>query len=284
MAEGLVGLGHLVRLFFAPDRAARVVRRVDELAGEAVGHRLARALARGLDEPAHRERGATVRADLDRDLVRRATHAARLHLNKRRGVLQRLVEDLVARLARGRLGERQRAIEDALGGRALPALHELVVELLDRDAAVLGVRRRLALLRSSTTWHLGGLLLRVRVLRAVQRATALAVLHPGRVERAADDVVLHRRKVGDRAALHQDDRVLLKVVSDARDIRRHFHAVRETDTGDLAEGRVRLLRGHRADDRADTTLLRRALRKNGAAAGKRIPGGPEGRWGHLLLL
>src|SRR4029079_15318111 len=99
------------------------------------------------------ERATTVRADLDRHLVRRATGAARLDLDERRGVLQREVEDLVARLARGRLGERERAIEDPLGGRALPALHQLVVELLDQHAAVLRVRRRLALLRARTARH-----------------------------------------------------------------------------------------------------------------------------------
>src|SRR2546427_9861232 len=65
---------------------------------------------------------------------------------------------------------------------------------------------------------LGRLLLRVRVLRAVEAATALAVLDAGGVERAADDVVLHRWKVGHRAALDEDDRVLLKVVADAGDI------------------------------------------------------------------
>src|SRR4051794_11904049 len=67
--ERLVGLSHLVRLFLAADRAAGVVHRVDELTREPVGHRLTWALARGLDDPAHRERTAAIRADLDRHLV-----------------------------------------------------------------------------------------------------------------------------------------------------------------------------------------------------------------------
>src|SRR5260221_1750458 len=282
--ERLVGLGHLVRLFLAADRAAGVVHRVDELTCQALGHRLARTLARGLNEPTHRERATPIGADLHRDLIRRPTDAARLDLDQRTGVLQRQLEDLVARLARGRLGERQRTVEDALRGRALPAVHELVVELLDLQVAVLGVRQLLPLLGPRTAWHLGGLLLRIRILRAVERAAALAVLHPGGVERAADDVVLHRGKVGDRAAAHEDDRVLLEVVADARDVRRHFHSVRETDAGDLPEGRVRLLWGHGADDRADTALLRRATLELGVATGKRVPGGPESRRIHLLLL
>src|ERR1700716_4456229 len=90
------------------------------------------------------------------------------------------------------------------------------------------------------------LLLRVRVLRAVEAAAALAVLDPRGVERAADDVVLHRRKVRHGAALDEDDGVLLEVVADAGDVGRDLHAVGQADTRDLSQRRVRLLRGHRA--------------------------------------
>src|SRR5206468_12829362 len=55
---------------------------------------------------------------------------------------------------------------------------------------------------------LGRLLLRVRVLRAVEAATALAIFDAGRVARAADDVVLHRRTVLHPAAPHQDHALL----------------------------------------------------------------------------
>src|SRR6266850_5142518 len=153
MTERLIGFGHLVRLFFAPNGATGIVHRVNELAGEAVGHRLPRTLTRGLDEPAHRERGATVGADLDRDLVRRATDTARLDLDERHRVLQGELEDLDARLARGRLSLRESAVDDALGGRALAALHQLVVELSERDVAELTVGRGLTFLRTSSSWH-----------------------------------------------------------------------------------------------------------------------------------
>ena len=53
--------------------------------------------------------------------------------------------------------------------------------------------------------------------------------------------------------------MLLQVVAFARDVRGHFDAVREPHAGHLAEGRVRLLRGHRLDDGADAALLRAAL-------------------------
>src|SRR5438445_6247153 len=131
---------------------------------------------------------------------------------------------------------------------------------------------------------LGRLLLRVRVLRAVEAATALAVLDAGGVERPADDVVLHRRKVGDRAALDEDDGVLLKVVADAGDIGGDLHPVGQADTRDLSQRRVRLLRGHRPDDRADAALLRRATTQLGVATFERVPGRAQGRCIYLLLL
>src|SRR5205807_3441943 len=86
MTEGLVGLRHLVGLFLAPNGAAGVVHRVHELARETIGHRLAGALARGLDDPAHRERRAAVRSDLDRHLIGRAADAPGLDLDERHGV------------------------------------------------------------------------------------------------------------------------------------------------------------------------------------------------------
>src|SRR5688572_15334877 len=284
VAEGLVGLRHLVRLFFAADRGAGVVHGDHELARELLPHRLARALARRLDEPAHRERAAPVGADLDGDLVGRATDAARLHLNKRRGVLQRGLEDLEARLAGRSLGAGHGVVDDALGLRLLAVLHELVRELLDGHRAELAVGVLLPVGRARAAWHLGGLLLGLGVLRAVERAALLAVLHAAGVEGAADDVVLHGREVAHRAAADEDDRVLLEVMADPRDVRRDLHAVRETDTGDLAECRVRLLRGHGADDRADAPLLGRALREDRVAALQGVPRPAKGRRVHLLTL
>src|SRR6266545_3274160 len=78
VAEGLVGLGHLVGVLAPLDGSAEAVHGIDELCGQLLGHALAAALARGLDEPAHAEAHAAIAADLDRDLVRGATHAARL--------------------------------------------------------------------------------------------------------------------------------------------------------------------------------------------------------------
>src|SRR5688572_25102105 len=76
MAEGLVGLGHLVGVFASLDGCAETVHRIDELGGKLLAHALAVALAGGLDEPADAERQAAVAPDLDRDLVGGAADAA----------------------------------------------------------------------------------------------------------------------------------------------------------------------------------------------------------------
>src|ERR1044072_774276 len=89
VAEGLVGLRHLVGVLASLDGRAEAVHRVHELGGELLGHALAAALAGGLGEPAHAERQPAIAADLDRHLVGGATDAARLDLDDRGRVAQR---------------------------------------------------------------------------------------------------------------------------------------------------------------------------------------------------
>ena len=121
MGEGLVGLGHLVRVVALLHRVAAVLRGVDELGGEPLAHRLLAAVARVRDEPAHRQRDAALRADLDGDLVGRATDAAALDLELRLHVVERLAEDLERLFLEALLDDVERAVEDALGGRLLAA-------------------------------------------------------------------------------------------------------------------------------------------------------------------
>src|SRR5262245_52509961 len=74
----------------------------------------------------------------------------------------------------------------------------------------------------------------VRLVRARRSRSAR------RVERAAHDVVAHARQVLHTTAANQDDAVLLKVVSLARNVSDDFDAVRQTHAADLAQRRVRL--------------------------------------------
>src|SRR5689334_23077049 len=97
------------------------------------------------------------------------------------------------------------------------------------------------------------------LLRAVAAAGLLAVLDTLGVERAADDLVADTGEVLHPAAADEHDRVLLEVVADTRDVSGDLDAARQAHAGDLAEGRVRLLRGRGVDAGADTASLGRTL-------------------------
>src|SRR6185369_9218861 len=88
-----------------------------------------------------------------------------------------------------------------------------------------------------------------------------AALHPDRVERAADHVVADAREILDAAAANEHQRVLLEVMTDARDVGRHLDAVGEPHARDLAQRRVRLLRGLGEHPDADAALLRAVLQR-----------------------
>src|SRR5690606_1269683 len=89
----------------------------------------------------------------------------------------------------------------------------------------------------------------------------------GRVERATHHVVAHAGEVLDAAAADEHDAVLLQVVALAGDVGRDLDAVRETDARDLAERRVRLLRGRGVHAHADAALLRAVLQRRGGRLG-----------------
>src|SRR3954451_6868991 len=99
------------------------------------------------------------------------------------------------------------------------------------------------------------------LLRAVPAASLLAVANALGVQRAADDLVSHARKVLHTAATHEHHRVLLQVVAHARDIRGHLDATGEADASDLAQRRVRLLRRRRVDAGAHAPALRGTLKR-----------------------
>ena len=59
--------------------------------------------------------------------------------------------------------------------------------------------------------------------------------------------------------------LLLEAMPLAGNVNRHFLAVAQPHAGDLAKGRIRLLRGHGLDLQADPPLLRAALQNRGFA-------------------
>src|SRR6187200_2284512 len=99
------------------------------------------------------------------------------------------------------------------------------------------------------------------LLGAVARAGLAPLLDAGGVERAADDLVADAREVSNAPGSHQHDRVLLQVVTDARDVGGDLDPRGQPDAGDLAKGRVRLLRRRGVDARADPSPLRGSLER-----------------------
>src|SRR5204863_626365 len=96
----------------------------------------------------------------------------------------------------------------------------------------------------------------LRALGAVLGAALATLGDAGGVERTTHGVVADAREVLDATAADQDHRVFLQVVAFAADVRDDLVTIGEAHLRDLAEGRVRLLRGGRVDAGADATALR----------------------------
>src|SRR5690554_7580628 len=79
--EGTVGFRHTVHVLFVTHGGTAVVRRVEDLVGELVDHRLFVAGTRGLDQPTDGQGGATLGADFDGHLVGGTTDAARANFD-----------------------------------------------------------------------------------------------------------------------------------------------------------------------------------------------------------
>ena len=75
---------------------------------------------------------------------------------------------------------------------------------------------------------------------------------------SSDDVVTHTGEILNSSASDENNRVLLKVMTDTGDISCHFVSVSELDSGDLSHCGVRLLRCSRSYRCAYSSFLRRA--------------------------
>src|SRR5690606_14368808 len=153
VGECLVRLGHLVGVFTALDRGTEAVRGVEDLVLQTLGHRLLATRLRVAHEPAQRERVRAVRLDLDGHLVGRATDAARLDLDGRTDVVERLLERHDGVVRGLRLDRRKRAVDNALREVLLAVDEDLVDELADDRRAVHRICDNWALWRRSLTRH-----------------------------------------------------------------------------------------------------------------------------------
>src|SRR5688572_12488553 len=98
MRERAIGFRHPVRVFAFLDGVPPVIRRIEQLSREPLGHGLFVALARGRDDPADAERLAAREAHFHRHLVGGAADAAGAHLDRWHDVVERLLEYAQRRL------------------------------------------------------------------------------------------------------------------------------------------------------------------------------------------
>src|SRR6185437_5496728 len=143
VCEGLVGLGHAVRIFTLADRGAAALSGIHQLVRETERHGLLAAVASSLDDPAHSQCLAASGANFNRDLVSGTTDAAGLHLDDRLHVVESGRQNVngLRTLLTGLLADAvERAVNDALGGGLLAALHDDVNELRQHIVVELRVR------------------------------------------------------------------------------------------------------------------------------------------------
>src|SRR3954447_24176892 len=136
VGEGLVRLGHLVRVLAALDSGAETVGRVQDLVLETLGHRLLTTTLGVAGEPAERQGVGAVRLDLDRHLVGRATDTAAADLEGRTDVVESLLQHDDRILTGLGADALERVIDDALGEALLAVEEDLVDELPDGRRAV----------------------------------------------------------------------------------------------------------------------------------------------------
>src|SRR5262245_44518516 len=113
--ERFVRLSHAVSLLALASRLTAIVRGIEQLGRELLFHRLARARACRLDDPAHGQSHAAVTADLDGHLIGRTTDASTLDLDTRTDVLHRALEDLQSLFVAALLHQIERSVHDPLG-------------------------------------------------------------------------------------------------------------------------------------------------------------------------
>lgn len=98
------------------------------------------------------------------------------------------------------------------------------------------------------------------LLCSVLRATTATLIETCGVETTTDDSVLDADVLHATTTEH-NNRVLLEVVALSGDVSSYFHLVREANTGDLTDSRVRLTGGLRSHLHAHATLERRRVER-----------------------
>ena len=97
-------------------------------------------------------------------------------------------------------------------------------------------------------------------LRAVFGAALFTISDALSIERSANSMITNTRKIFHTASADQNDRVLLKIVADARNVGSDFVTIRQTNTANFTKSRIRLLRSRGVNAGANAAALRAALK------------------------
>jgi hypothetical protein len=112
----------------------------------------------------------------------------------------------------------------------------------------------------------------LRTLGAVLGASLATLGDAGGIERTADGVVTHTRQILHSTTADQDHGVLLQIMAFTTDVADDLFLVGQANLGNLAESRVRLLRGGGVNARANATALRAIVQcRGGTLVSGRLP-------------
>src|SRR5262249_15855169 len=134
--ESFVGFCHAVNIFLFLDRRTATVGGIEQLVRELIDHSFFATSATVTDQPANRERGATIWIHFDRHLVVRTTYTGSLYFEQRLAVLDCLLEELQGFVPALLLEVLHRLVEDQLSGTLLALVHHRVHELRNQGRTV----------------------------------------------------------------------------------------------------------------------------------------------------
>src|SRR5918911_1997715 len=153
MRKRFVGFRHAMRIFFLLDGVAAIVRGVENLSGQPVGHGFLAPPARVTDNPANCERAPPLLVDFDRDLIGRAADPARFDFDCRPDVIHRALKDF-ERLFAGLFADLcERVIENIFGDGLLTVPHHTIDELSHQRAVINRIGQYFPLFGNSSSWH-----------------------------------------------------------------------------------------------------------------------------------
>ena len=97
---------------------------------------------------------------------------------------------------------------------------------------------------------------RFRSLGTILRSTLFPISNADGIQCSTDHVISNTGQVFHTAASNKDNRVFLKIVTNAGDVGGYFNTIGKSNTSHFAQCRIGFLRGLRVNTRANTSFLR----------------------------